>query len=158
MNGTSMSSPNACGCVSLIISACKQTNVPYSIYQLRRAIENTAQVIQNVEPWAQGQGLIQVKEAYDHLAKNHDDLDVQANYEVSIGGSRLGIYLREQHETTAPDNYMVDVNVEFMNRITPEKKIAYSADISLSCKESWVQAPKFLGLGGVYVTKKMIAT
>jgi tripeptidyl-peptidase-2 len=42
MNGTSMSSPNACGCVTLVLSALKNEGLPYSPSFIKRAVENTA--------------------------------------------------------------------------------------------------------------------
>ena len=54
MEGTSMSSPNACGGFALVLSALKAKNVLYSPISIKRAFENTAKSIPNTEPFAQG--------------------------------------------------------------------------------------------------------
>lgn len=147
MNGTSMSSPNACGCLSLILSAAKQNSVPYSIYQVKRAIENTANAISNVEPWAQGQGLIQVDQAFDYLVEHQNERDLNALFKVSVTNSQMrftngGIYLREKFETQKLQEFLVDVKVDFQDRVSAENKINYSADVALACKHPWVEHPK----------------
>lgn len=62
MNGTSMSSPNACGGVALLISALKQSGATVSPATLRRAIENTAKAVGNepADPLTYGAGMLQV--------------------------------------------------------------------------------------------------
>jgi hypothetical protein len=66
MNGTSMSSPNAAGCVSLLLSGLKQTEgAPITPALLRRALENTAAPVRPGQPddvLTHGRGLIQASE------------------------------------------------------------------------------------------------
>ena len=56
--GTSMSSPNCCGCLALILSGLKQKNINYNPFGVKRAIENTAQPVDEI--LGCGSGLIQV--------------------------------------------------------------------------------------------------
>ena len=60
MNGTSMASPNACGCFALLLSGLKANSVDYTTYSVRRAVEVTAQELKHDVPLATGHGLIQV--------------------------------------------------------------------------------------------------
>merc|ERR1711970_1382127 len=147
MNGTSMSSPNACGCTALILSAAKQSNTPYSIFSLKRAIENSAKVVDNVEPWAQGQGLIQVGSAFEHLAKFSGEKETQALFDIDVGTAGglpvgKGIYMREACETSEKQIFGVTVHVDFDERISAQEKIDYTCDCAVVCNESWVNAPK----------------
>lgn len=61
MNGTSMSSPNACGCIALLVSALKAKGLPYNPFSIKRALENTAAQVDTVERFALGHGLVQVR-------------------------------------------------------------------------------------------------
>ena len=52
MNGTSMSSPNAAGCVALLLSAYKQAfpgAPPLSAIRVKRVLENSAAVVPGVD-------------------------------------------------------------------------------------------------------------
>jgi hypothetical protein len=44
----------------------------FLVFSLRRAIELTAQKMENIEVWAQGNGLLQIQKAYDYLVTNKD--------------------------------------------------------------------------------------
>jgi tripeptidyl-peptidase-2 len=59
MSGTSMSSPNCCGCLALIVSGLRQRGVDFNPFGVKRAIENTAVCVD--EAIGCGAGLIQVK-------------------------------------------------------------------------------------------------
>jgi tripeptidyl-peptidase-2 len=65
MNGTSMSSPHAAGCVALLISACKAEGIPASPARIYRAIENTAKFVDGLSTLQQGWGMIQVDKAWE---------------------------------------------------------------------------------------------
>ena len=69
MNGTSMSSPNAAGCIALIVSALKQGghDALATTQRIRRAVEATALAVDGIEPWALGRGLIQVEAAHAYV-------------------------------------------------------------------------------------------
>ncbi|RVW41976.1 Tripeptidyl-peptidase 2 [Vitis vinifera] len=62
MNGTSMSSPSACGGIALLISAMKAEGIPVSPYSVRRALENTSVPVGGLpeDKLSTGQGLMQV--------------------------------------------------------------------------------------------------
>lgn len=71
MNGTSMSSPNACGCIALLLSGLMASpalgyksqlfpNVPVSPHRIRHALNNSCKFIEGVNALGQGHGLIQV--------------------------------------------------------------------------------------------------
>jgi len=59
MSGTSMASPNCCGCLALVLSGLKQNGIESNPYGVKRAIENTALKVD--ETLASGAGLIQVR-------------------------------------------------------------------------------------------------
>jgi len=75
MNGTSMSSPNACGGIALVLSALKQEGQRYSPHRVRRALENTCEPLgDGVGPWVltSGRGMIRVDRAVEYLSRSAD--------------------------------------------------------------------------------------
>ncbi|KAM0869156.1 hypothetical protein ACQ4PT_040859 [Festuca glaucescens] len=84
MNGTSMSSPSACGGVALLVSAMKAEAIPLSPYTVRKAIENTAASISDVpeEKLTTGHGLLQVDRAFEY-ARQAKKLPL-VSYKISI--------------------------------------------------------------------------
>lgn len=48
MNGTSMSSPNACGCIALVLSAAKATGAKAGPIRVRKAVEASAKFLPQV--------------------------------------------------------------------------------------------------------------
>lgn len=78
MNGTSMSSPHAAGCVALLLSACKAEGIPISPSRVYRAIEATAKRLDDLSTLQQGWGMFQVDKAWEYLVagKDRDTEDV----------------------------------------------------------------------------------
>lgn len=73
-NGTSMASPNACGCISLLVSGLKAEGHKYSPYRLKTAITQTGKSVNDTL----GVRFIQVDKAWQYLENNkeRDDLDI----------------------------------------------------------------------------------
>lgn len=65
--GTSTAAPIAAGALALLISAAKQSGVPYDASSLRRALLRTARPLPNLPAYEQGNGLLQVAAAWQAL-------------------------------------------------------------------------------------------
>ncbi|XP_041482803.1 tripeptidyl-peptidase 2-like isoform X1 [Lytechinus variegatus] len=142
MNGTSMSSPNACGGIGLILSGLKKENIHYTPHSVRRAVECTAQSLDNVERFSQGYGLLQVVKAFEFLQTYQDCPSRNVKFNVSFEGGR-GIYLRENNKARECN---VSIEPEFVENTDPAEKIAFNLHIALAVEAPWVQAPAHLVL------------
>jgi tripeptidyl-peptidase II len=154
MNGTSMSCPNATGCVSLVLSACKDSNIPISYPRIRRAIENTALPTKGSSIVQEGWGMIQVNKAFEYLQQYKDDIYEDIYYNVKIVNKHntpRGIYLRHNTETNVKQTISVSIEPQFRRETTisnelQQLKINYEKQFTLSCNESWVTIPQYICL------------
>eukprot|EP00742_Colponemidia_sp_Colp-10_P008114 GILJ01008758.1.p1 GENE.GILJ01008758.1~~GILJ01008758.1.p1 ORF type:complete len:1249 (+),score=195.85 GILJ01008758.1:73-3819(+) len=148
MNGTSMASPNACGGLALLLSALKQHGVKYTPQRVRRAIENTAREIPNVERFAQGRGLLQVKGALEYILKhNHiDNEDIRFEVDLPERKQARGLYLREPADATTVIETPVRVRVHFPENTDNEIKINFELMIRLESTAPWVNVASHLML------------
>ena len=156
MNGTSMSSPNVCGCIGLLLSAMKQKNISYTPFSIRTAIENTALKTSDYDPYAHGHGLIQVEKAYEHLVTFHKpeliERDIHFHVTTSLPSSSntLGIYLRDAAQVLKPSIHSITVTPQLFNeKNQPQsKKLDFEMNFHLVVQggTSWVQCPQFLNL------------
>ena len=96
MNGTSMSSPNACGCITLLLSAAKQENIRISPARIKNYIKNSAKFINHVDILGQGAGLIQVLNAFklmsyveSSLPSEHANDWLDIPYSVKVNSERF---------------------------------------------------------------------
>ncbi|KAJ2672729.1 hypothetical protein IWW42_002680 [Coemansia sp. RSA 1085] len=98
-NGTSMSSPNLCGIVALLISAWKQEigGERISPFRVRNAIERTGKAIGELH----GAGLVQTDDAWQFMKKYVKRTFEDVRYTISIDDTSIarGIYLREPEES-----------------------------------------------------------
>ncbi|CAO3593980.1 unnamed protein product [Absidia cylindrospora] len=148
MNGTSMSSPNACGCIALLVSALKGEKMPYTPYRLKNAIVQTGKDVKD----PLGIGFIQVDKSWEYLEayQEHKDLDILFRVGVNKRGSQRGIYLREQEEVSQVQYITAQIKPTFMGEKDPENpeynraKFDYDARLALISTQSWITAPDFL--------------
>ncbi|KAG9286248.1 hypothetical protein G9A89_014234 [Geosiphon pyriformis] len=152
MNGTSMSSPNACGCVTLLLSGLKAENKKYTPYRIKNAIVNSAKSID--DPF--GVGFIQVDKAWNFLQSHYDRSEQDLSFEVKILASprnKRGIYLREADETSSVQIFNVEIEPKFMEPIDPtsgdnnSQKYEFESRVALITTENWVRSPDFLLFG-----------
>lgn len=145
MNGTSMASPNACGCIALLASGLKAEGVAYSPASVRRALQNTAERI-DVDLFAQGSGLIQVDKAFDHLLDWADAPGEKLFFPVRIPrrDNARGVYLRETWETAEPSDFDVFVKPEFAESAAPAYRRDLEIPIILRSTADWVTAGRQL--------------
>ncbi|KAG0343413.1 tripeptidyl-peptidase II Tpp2 [Podila humilis] len=152
MNGTSMSSPNACGCISLILSGLKAEKKAYTPYRVHRALRNASKDIQDQFRV----GFLQVEKTFDHLLTYHDYEEQDVDYKIQIAEreNARGIYLREWEECNKAHTLTVKVEPKFMKDIDynkpdiNEKKLAFECRMALIATESWIRVPEFLFMNG----------
>ncbi|XP_060602891.1 tripeptidyl-peptidase 2-like [Ruditapes philippinarum] len=147
MNGTSMSSPNACGSIALVLSGLKANNIGYNPYSVKRALQNTAKQVDGVEVFAMGYGLVQVERAYDYLVGYCKSMECKTEFNISCSGNGRGIYIREPIELLKPSIIAVSVEPVHYEGITEkEEKISFCMHFNLICDASYVQCPSHLEL------------
>ncbi len=152
MNGTSMASPNCCGCIALVLSGLKAENVAYTPASVRRALQFTAVDIPGAEDQAEGAGLVQVDMAFNHLVEHASDPGEHLMFDVSIGSDR-GVYLREPEEVKKEHELLVDVTPRFHPDATTEEKLTLTLDCTLHCEADWVncgEAVVIMSSGGYF--------
>lgn len=141
MNGTSMSSPNACGGIAVLLSALKAEKISYTPYSVRKAIENSAKPLANASVFAQGKGVLQVDKAL-HYAKSHASKPgEQLRFEVDLPDRdhARGIYLREPFETERATATTVRVQPQFHEDTPKRDRIDLLLRVRLQCDADWVE-------------------
>ena len=141
MNGTSMSSPSACGSIALLLSGLKQEKQNHTPHRVRRALENTAVPIADLTPLEQGRGMIRVDKAYDWL-KNHPPLsesDLRFEARVSSRNNARGIYLREPFEINRTHSLSVTLSPRFHRDAAKTEQIEFEQRLQFQCDAPWVE-------------------
>ncbi|EYU25103.1 hypothetical protein MIMGU_mgv1a000305mg [Erythranthe guttata] len=152
MNGTSMSSPCACGGVALLLSAMKAEHLPVSPYSVREALENTCIPVGGSpeDKLSAGQGLMQVDKAYDYIQKLHAVPSVRYQIKITQSGKSAptsrGIYLREADFCQRSTEWTVKVEPKFHDDASNlEQLVPFEECIKLhSTGEGVVKAPEYL--------------
>ncbi|KAJ1920455.1 hypothetical protein H4219_001292 [Mycoemilia scoparia] len=183
INGTSMSSPNLCGCLALLISGMKAKGLQYSPYSIRSAITNTSKPIGdpiNV-------GFVQVDNAWSYLNKYGvpvesgpekslataiNDQDVAYKISITEGGiSQVGgVYMRSLEECSFTQTRTVTITPKFL--MDPDadydvdvngtngqsqhlSELSFDKRIVIVTTQSWIKAPDFFHLNAKAKTFNM---
>lgn len=88
----------------------KKNKLQYSPYSVKRALETSATYLPDVEPFAQGCGLLNVESAYKVLSENSEAIERDVWFSVSCGANNnKGIHLRGKMQDKPRD---INVSVE----------------------------------------------
>ncbi|MBX3436779.1 MAG: S8 family serine peptidase [Planctomycetaceae bacterium] len=140
-NGTSMSSPNACGNIALLLSGLKAAKIEFTPALIRRALENTASRLPGVEYLAQGAGLIQTDRAWEWLQQEDRRPAESLTYSIEVGpDARRGVLLREPLETQRPLAITVEVQPQFSEKAPKRPRVDLEIPVTLEATADWVQA------------------
>jgi tripeptidyl-peptidase-2 len=150
-----MSSPNACGCITLLLSAAKATGILEGLtpVRIKRAIEQSAKLVENVDILGQGHGLIQVQRAWDLLqvqTRIKEQLGGNGNkwidvgFAVKIDSERFtrGIYLRQPQEANTANTFRVQVDPVFKEKTPADERMDFEARLTLRSSHPWVTCPE----------------
>ena len=153
MNGTSMSSPHATGCVALLLSACKANGIEATPARISRALKNSAKTMAGLSCLQQGAGMIQVDKAWEYLLLHRDDPDEDIHFDVHIdnrAGSPRGVYLRQPEEVSLRQTYSVSVDPRFrkdaVDMETQRRRVDFEMRFNLEATAPWVRSPDHLML------------
>jgi tripeptidyl-peptidase-2 len=124
MNGTSMSSPAACGLIALLVSGLKQSGIKYSPARIKATIEATARKVKVSAPTALGAGVLDIFAAFASLVESKDETALDLFYRVAVTNTTVpsanntlparGIYIRDVGlAAQGPLSYSVAVTAEF---------------------------------------------
>lgn len=101
--------------LAILISGLLAKSSPYSPYSIKRALENTALYIQNLDSFAQGSGLLQVERAFENLVSYCDVPERDVRFSISCGiNNSKGIHMRTG-VIDRPKDFGVTVEPIFMD-------------------------------------------
>eukprot|EP00056_Hartaetosiga_gracilis_P018354 m.10718 g.10718 ORF g.10718 m.10718 type:complete len:1225 (-) comp6673_c0_seq1:164-3838(-) len=150
MNGTSMSSPNSCGSIAVLLSALKSMGIQWTPFSIRKAVENTAQLLSGNTKLDSGHGVMRVDKALELLSKYHDMETCIPRYNVKalyFSMSKRGIYLRDEgHFVENTVQSVVVVTPTFHEDYDRRKLVEFESSLSLMATQPWIKCPPFLML------------
>lgn len=83
-SGTSNAAPMASGAAALLISAAKQSGVPYDVDRIAWALKSTARHISGIGANEQGSGLINVAAAWEALKRAPAPVAISSSTEINV--------------------------------------------------------------------------
>ncbi|WBW72871.1 tripeptidyl-peptidase II Tpp2 [Schizosaccharomyces osmophilus] len=145
MNGTSMSSPSACGGIALILSALKAQNIAYTASGVKKAVMYTSKDVRDEFE----AGMLQVDTAYSYLTESDAEAASSRSFTIkgNFGNSKRGVYLREMADLASPSRHTFTVAPKFEEGEEAAKS-QFEVQISLATTQPWIQAPEYVMMAG----------
>jgi len=114
LQGTSMASPAAAGVAALLVSAAVQKGVSHNPAQLRQALNSTARYLPAYQAYEQGNGLIDVKKAWNALKANISTTDITSSVKINTALSpiltstppNMGIGIHDREGVKSGDSFV----------------------------------------------------
>ena len=148
MNGTSMASPHVAGALGLLLSGLRAQGLGWSPFSMKRALANTAVLLEDNCRYGQGHGLLNIEKAYEHLVASSASVARDVHFAVTCGGgSAKGIHLRGL-EAARSQEVAVKVEPLFLdqdNRPAADKQ-GFNRQFVLTSSAPWVSHPTHLDL------------
>lgn len=142
-----MASPNCTGCIALVLSGLKERGIQVTPYAVKRAIENTANPIE--ETVGGGAGLVQVEKAFDYLLAYNDSLLHSIHFDIKYTAKSVtyrGLYLKDDDEVNETRDYQVTVEPKFFEN----KSRSYTIPDGVGKDENLLTSNKFRG--GLFIS------
>jgi hypothetical protein len=112
LQGTSMASPQAAGAAALLVSAAVQRDVSHRPEQLRQAMKSSARYLKDYQAYEQGNGLIDVKKAWNLLKADiatttiTSSVAVRTALSAEIATPDVGTGIYDREGVKAGDSYV----------------------------------------------------
>jgi hypothetical protein len=132
--GTSCAAPTAAGAAALLISAAKQSHVPYDAERLRWAMESSARFLNGIGVHEQGAGLIDIPKAWELLQRAPEPMQLTSTGTVNYAFSKYlrapdeGLSIYEREGWTPGDTR--ERTITFARRSGPRRPVR--------CEVGWV--------------------
>jgi len=148
MNGTSMAAPHVAGALAIILSGMRALKLPWSPFSVKRALENSSTLLDNQCVFGQGNGLLNVERAFQHLSSYCESMERDVRFAVHCNGnSSKGIHLRglASNKVSEVPIKVEPVFLDSQNRPAKDK-CDFNLRLVLSCPVSWVNHSDHLDL------------
>lgn len=139
MNGTSMSSPNACGAIALLLSAALQLKMPWTFARIKRIVTSTARSVGD----PMGVGMLDVCSAFEAMLATRDYTPLDFQYKIAVSeceGGR-GIYLRSHIDFSKGRFFNCNVTPVFSRDEASARKFGLECHLSLLASQPWIRVP-----------------
>lgn len=131
-NGTSMASPQAAGAAALLVSAAKARNLSRTPAQLRQALHSTARFIPGYQAYEQGNGLIDVKKAWNLFKESITITDISSSVPVNtvlsgfLATPGVGVGIHDREGVRSGDRYVREYT--FNRTSGPDTPVTYKVN------------------------------
>ena len=142
-NGTSMSSPNACGALALVLSGLRAEGRQWTSIRVRQALKATARPVGNESFVDQGAGEIQALDLYSFLVQEVEApwLDVPLEVNVDLPGSGRGAMITGAAAQAPRAAFGVRMRPRWDETATARTRWGFLHPLRLDATEAWVGLP-----------------